>query len=403
MAVAVARPLACCMVSWLPILLFVFMWGIFSAGIARDLPIGVVDLDHSALSRQLTRDYDASPTMAVTVSYGSVEQGSQALRGGDIYALVVIPSELEKDTLRGMAPTVTAFYNSQFILIGKLINSAVMQAQGTLNAKVNTLQNMAAGVDVPLQALGQAVPVQSQITPLYNSNSHYGQFLLPAIIPAMWQIAIVITTIMALSAETRRANGNTAWPGQTSWLVQTPIRALVGKLLPYTGLFMLQGALFLWGMYVLLGWPMHGHWSILLLAQCLMVLACQGMACLLYLVPLDATKAMSFAAGLTAPAFAFVGVTFPATDMPGFALFWRALLPATHYLDVQIHQVNHGQDWYQAMPQLAALLVFGVTWLLAFARVKQLATSHAEHDVDEKVNANVNLNLNSKAQQEDRA
>ena len=367
------------MVSWLPILLFVLMWGVFSAGIARDLPIGVVDLDHSALSRQLARDYDASPTLAVTASYASVAQGSDALRGGDIYALVVIPTQLETQTLRGMAPTVTAFYNSQFVLVGKLINSAVQQAQGTLNAKINTLQNMASGVDVPLQALGQAVPVQSQITPLYNSNSHYGQFLVPVAIPAIWQIAIVITTILALSAEQRRGHGvgttggKSGIRGITEWLGCTPIRALVGKLLPYTGLFMLQGALFLWALYVWLGWPMHGHWGILLLAQCLMVLACQGVACLLYLFPLDATKAMSFAAGLTAPAFAFVGVTFPATDMPDFALFWRALLPATHYVDVQLHQVNHGQDWSQALPQLAALLVFGVTLIIAMYRVKQLA------------------------------
>lgn len=354
------------MVSWLPLSLFVLMWGIFSVGIARDLPIGVVDLDHSKLSRQLIRQYDASPALSVVEAFPSIDAGSHALRGGDIYALLVIPSELESHTLLGMAPTVTTFYNSQFILIGKLVHSAVAQAQGTLNAQLDTLKYMVSGDVVPRQALGQAVPLQSQITPLYNSNSDYGQFLVSALIPAIWQIAIVITTIMALSAEQRGV-------GITAWLNHQPVRNLLAKLLPYTVIFMGQGMLFLLALYGVLGWPMHGDWGILLLAQCLMVVACQGIACLLYLFPLDVTKAMSLAAGLTAPAFAFVGITFPATNMPVFAQWWRAILPVSHYLEVQVHQVNQGHNWQQATPQLTALLLFAISLVIVAWRVRQLA------------------------------
>ncbi|PSW20883.1 ABC transporter permease [Photobacterium sanctipauli] len=357
------------LVTWVPLLIFMLLWGIFSSGIARDLPIGVVDLDHSRLSRQLIRQYDASPVLSVDQAYASVEQGSYALRGGDIYALVVIPPKLEKQTLTGMSPTVTTFYNSQFILIAKLVNAAVMQAQGTLNASIDTLKNMADGTSVPIQAIGQAVPLRSQITPLYNSNSHYGQFIVSAAIPAVWQIAIVVTTILALSFETR-ANGNT---GLSLWLSRSPLRHFIMKLLPYTLLFMVQGALFLWALYGLLGWPMHGSWGVLLLAQALMVFACQAIACVFYLFTLDATKAMSLAAGFTAPAFAFVGVTFPASDMPLLAQIWRAMLPVTHYLDVQVHQVNHGFSWGMATPQLLSLLSFSAVFVLVGWRLKNLA------------------------------
>ncbi|AJR06366.1 ABC transporter permease [Photobacterium gaetbulicola] len=352
--------------TWLPLALFAVIWGIFSAGIARDLPIGVVDLDHSQLSRQLVRYYDANPTLAVSNAYASVAEGSHALRGGDIYALVVIPANLEQDTKLGKSPTATVFYNSQFVLIGKLVNSAVTLAHGTLNAQIDTLRNMVAGSRVPQQALGQAVPVRSQITPLYNANSHYGQFLVSATIPAIWQIAIVITTIIALSAEQRRS-------GLNRWLETNPQRHLIAKLMPYTLLFFIQGSIFLATMYGVLDWPMHGQWWILSLAQLLMILACQGVACLFYLFTLDATKAMSLAAGFTAPAFAFVGVTFPATDMPSFALVWRAMLPVTHYLDVQLHQVNHGVGIAWAVPQILSLTAFLFTWLLAAWRVSQLS------------------------------
>ena len=41
-------------------------------------------------------------------------------------------------------------------------------------------------------ALGQSVPISSQVTALYNLNSSYAQFLLSAILPAVWQILVVL-------------------------------------------------------------------------------------------------------------------------------------------------------------------------------------------------------------------
>ncbi|MGF1875251.1 ABC transporter permease [Photobacterium frigidiphilum] len=355
------------MVFWLPVVLFFSMWLIFSAGIARDLPIGVVDLDHSRLSRGLVRYYDASPTLAVTNVYTSATEGSHALKNADIYALIVLPAQLEKDTLLGRAPEVTAFYNSQYILVGKLINSAMVQAQGTYTAGIDTLENMANGSPVPLQALGQAVPIQSQITPLFNSNSHYGQFLVSAAIPAIWQILIVATTVLAMSAEFRQK-------GISAWLANSPINHVIAKLLPYTLLFWLQGFIFLWAMYGVLEWPMHGSWFILSLSQLLMVVACQSMGAAFFLLTLDSTRAISLVAGFTAPAFAFMGVTFPATDMPFLAQLWRAMLPVSHYIEIQIQQVDYGASLADAIPNMIALACFGFVLLVAMMKAKKIAT-----------------------------
>ncbi|UTV29717.1 ABC transporter permease [Photobacterium atrarenae] len=354
------------LLSWVPPLLFLSVWAVFSAGIARDLPIGVVDLDQSRLSRQAVRYYDASPALAVARAFPSVEQGSAALRSGDIYALVVLAPQLEKQALLGHTPEITTFYNSQFILIAKLVKSAMMQAQGTLNAQLDTLMNLAEGNAVLSQALGKAVPIRTQITPLYNSNNHYGQFLVAGAVPAMWQILMVITTIMVLAAHDRQQSLQT-------WLKPAPCRRLLGKLLPYTMILWMHGLLFLVALYGVLGWPMHGSWLVLGGAQLLTVLACQGVGALLYLATLDTTRAMSLAAGFTAPAFAFVGVTFPATDMPLLAQVWRSALPVTHYLDVQLHQVNHGQHLSEATPQLLALAAFLLLLGLAVLKARKLA------------------------------
>ncbi|MGB2078886.1 MAG: ABC transporter permease, partial [Vibrio sp.] len=340
---------------------------VFSAGIARDLPIGVVDLEQSSLSREAIRYYDASPTLEVTHQYTSVKQGHDALVTGDIYALVVLPNHLTRDTLLGSPATITSFYNSQFLLIGKLINSAMQQAQGTLNAKLGAVKNMSQGNTPPQQALAEAVPVQSQITPLFNANSHYGQFLASTAIPAMWQILIVATTVLSLSAHQRTQ-------GLNAWLGEQPLTRLITTLMPYSVIYWLHGAIFLSLMYIWLGWPMHGHWWILLLAQALMVFACQCVGALFYFITLDSTRAMSLVAAFTAPAFAFMGITFPASDMPGFAQFWRNLLPISHYIDVQVKQVNYGVGFIDVSWQLLILATFSLLLVPIYAKLRSLDT-----------------------------
>ncbi len=94
------------------------------------------------------------------------------------------------------------FNNGQFILIAKLINSALAQVVGTLNGQVGVLSAMAGGKALP-GALGQAVPIASQMTALYNINSSYAQFLLSALLPAVWQILVVLYGINALARTDR--------------------------------------------------------------------------------------------------------------------------------------------------------------------------------------------------------
>ncbi|WP_105903389.1 ABC transporter permease [Vibrio gangliei] len=354
------------MLWWLPCVLFFALWWIFSTGSARDLPIGVVDLEHSSLSRGVIRYYDTSPTLQVIQSYTSIEQGKQDLQAGKIYALVVIPDDLTRDVLLGHPPTITTFYNSQFILIGKLVTAAMQQAQGTFNAQIEAEKNMSKGNTLPQQALAQAVPIQTQITALFNSNSHYGQFLVSAAIPALWQIFIVATTVLSFALEQRQQ-------GIAKWLTPDPIRQLLSKIIAYTPFYLVQGIIFLLVMYVWLDWPMHGHWSILLLAQLLMVLACQSVGALFFMLTLDATRSMSFVAAFTAPAFAFMGITFPTSDMPLLGLVWRNLLPVSHYIDVQVKQVNNGVDWGQAASSLLSLGCFTLLLLLVAVRAKSLA------------------------------
>ena len=78
----------------------------------------------------------------------------------------------------------------------------------------------------------------------------------------------------------------------------------------------------------------------------------------------DGARAMSLAAGYAAPAFAFLGVTFPTSQMDQLALFWRSLLPVSHYIELQIGQASIGLLGPAAWAPLWSLLPFMLIWPL---------------------------------------
>lgn len=356
--------------TWIPILLAVMIGAIFFQGIARDLPVGVVNLDRGTLSQQLTRYYDATPSMAVVAEYQSVSEAKQALIAGDIYAYAVIPYHFEQDTYKQLAPQVSVFYNSQMILIGKLVNSAFLQAQGTFNAQLSTIGNLAQGDHSIISAMASAVPIRTQITPLFNKNSNYAQFLVSAVIPALWQIVIVVSTILILSANLRDR-------GLTSWLAHKPMTRLFNTLLPYSWVFAVQGFAFLCWFYLGFKWPMNGSFLTIIFAQWVTIAACMIMGSLFFFLTLDAARAMSFAGAFTAPSFAFMGITFPVTDMNSLAQAWRSLLPISHYIEVQVTQVSYGLASLESLQHLLPMLGYAVPLVLIVPLINKHLSANA--------------------------
>lgn len=360
--------------TWIPVLLALSIWWIFSQGIARDLPIGVLDLQQSALSRQLIREFDATPTLQVSHTFTDINTAKNAFISNDIYAYMVIPKNFDRDIYIANAPQVTVFYNSQYILVGKLINSAVLQAHGTFNAQIATLKQLSKGNSNQLAALSKAVGIRTQITPLFNKNSNYAQFLVSAIVPAIWQIAIVVSSILLLAANHR-------FYGLKKMLAKKPLTRLLAINGFYLPFFLVQGFAFLAFFYVVLDWPMQGSFLPLFFAQLLTAIACIIMGNLFFFLTLDPARAMSFAGAFTAPSFAFMGVTFPVSDMNILAKVWRSLLPISHYIEAQTSQVSYGLKPWQTIidfsPTMFSYLVpFLLVLLLIKKHLRKLDTPH---------------------------
>ena len=331
------RPFLLGLTTVVPLVLVALLSAIFSAGLATRLPIAVLDLDGSDLSRAIIRTVDATPDTAVAVRVGDLAEGRALILSGKIRGLLLLPLNLQRDVFAGRRPEVVFFYNTQTLTTGNLTARGVNAAVPAVAAGVRISLRTEHGQPIE-SAQSDILPVPVQTHPLFNPTLNYVFFLLTALIPSILQVIMVTASCysVGMDVETRhrlrilRRLGGGLWP------------AMAGKILPYTIIFLL--VLGLSDMLLMKGLdlPLRGHAWLLAIAGLLFVLSCQLLGALLALVLKPLASAVSIATLLTAPAFGFMGIGFPRLGMNAFAIGYGALLPGTWYLTARIDQTVRG-------------------------------------------------------------
>ena len=190
------------MLSWIPVVLCGMLWLVFSAGIARDLPIVVIDNDNSTLSRQLTRWLDASPGIAVAAKVASSDEALHRLRERTAFGYLLIPNDFEQKLLGGRQATVQWLYNAQFSSHAGALLRDVRTVSTTLSAGIEMTARAKKGMS-GVQAAAQFEPIRTTLNSLYNDNVSYEAFLTLALMPAMLQIFIVVAVVTSIGRELR--------------------------------------------------------------------------------------------------------------------------------------------------------------------------------------------------------
>ena len=101
-----ASPYLMLMLVVFPLATGALIIALFASGAARDLPVAVVDLDQSALSRQLIRTIGATGGVSVASVVSNEDEARRSVVRGEQYGLVSIPAQFERDVVRGDAAPV---------------------------------------------------------------------------------------------------------------------------------------------------------------------------------------------------------------------------------------------------------------------------------------------------------
>ncbi|TKB51225.1 ABC transporter permease [Ferrimonas sediminicola] len=321
------------LMTWLPVLLSLMLWGVFARSLPTQLPVAWTDLDNTSVSRALGRKLQASAAIGL-VAYATEAEAERAMRRGEVYAQVVIPARFAADLSSGRRPQLPVYYNGQFLLMGKRLYSAAASALRGGLAELGALGAMAEGV--PAKALPVVMaPVTVSMTPMFNPDLGYLPFLLPGLLLALYQLLVSATLVNAVARGKRGL----------------PLRILLLLLW-----WWLMGGIGLLVLYSGLGLPMAGSVMVLWLATIPLLGAIAGIILSVAMVVDDPVRATSIGGALFAPAFAYMGISFPLESMPALAQLWRVLMPSTHYLPLML-QAGANHNWSATWPLLLISLL----------------------------------------------
>lgn len=327
------RPVLLGLVVLLPVLMIALLTGIFRAGIPTDMAVAVVDLDRSDLSRSITRMLDAAPEVRVTHQALGLSEARALIVSGAVRGAILLPAGLEREMTRGDRPEIVTFYDNQHMSAGSLVTRGARGAIDTALAGLRISIREGQG-EAPTQAQTAVQPIPLQAHALFNPAFDYVHFLLAALVPTILQIIAAAGTAYAISVDF----GPGREPQNLVRLAGGLLPALLGKILPYTAVFLLILGLSDLALYGWLDVPLRGSLPLMAAGAVLFVLASQLIGAVAFVLTRNMGTAASMIAVITAPAFGFMGLGFPREAMSTVAQAWGALIPGTWYVQLRIDQ-----------------------------------------------------------------
>lgn len=354
----------------LPLLSFLLFVLIFQTGVPRDMPVAVMNEDASDLSRKLVRMIDATPSVKIVQDITDPAEGERLMKEGKIDAFIILPKGMERSILRNEQATVAAFISGTNLTKNGLLDKDIRTTVMTFSSGIQIQLLMKAGLSEK-EAYVQMMPVTFEKHVLFNPFTNYSFYLLPAFLPMMMIVFILITTIFAIGVELKNGTAG-QWMETANGNV---LAALWGKLLPYMGLHIV-----LWGVMNVIIYryeqvPLNGSALFLFFAGLLFLFAYQSVGIVIIALLSNLRLALSLGGGYSVLAFTFSGLTFPFMAMDPLVKMFGKIFPFTYYMEIFLDQAIRGADVKYSMHYLIGLGVFIILPYLLLPRIKTIATN----------------------------
>ncbi|HEJ9059609.1 ABC transporter permease [Serratia fonticola] len=158
-----------------------------------DLPVGVIDQDHSTASRQLIRQLDATPKIAIH-TYDSLDEAKRDLGWRKLFAVIIMPVDLEKKILNGKNIEIPVFGDATNRLANGQIQQDVVAAYQQLLGQYNTSLLMRSGFS-ERQAQVIMMPIQSQTLDVFNPGISFAAIIFPGLLVMLLQHSLLIACV----------------------------------------------------------------------------------------------------------------------------------------------------------------------------------------------------------------
>jgi ABC-2 type transport system permease protein len=308
------------------------------------------DTQGSGQSRALLERFSNSDTFRIYKYVHSDKELTQEMVAGKAKVGVKIPYDFDRDLLRGGSAQVMVLVDgSDSSVAGQTMNVA-----------------QAIGLDESLRRMlpvGSKPPVDVRPKVMFNPDSRSPNFFLPGLMTVLLLFVTTMLTAFSLVREKER--------GTLEQLFVTPVRPLglmIGKIMPYFVLALVEMATIVIFMRYVFRVPIHGNVMLLFGLATLYMFAHLALGMLISSKANSQNDAMQRSMGIMLPTIFLSGYIFPRDTMPLIFYLMSFLLPATYMMDIARGIILRGAGvaelWFSAL----ILLVMGVMVLLVAAR-----------------------------------
>lgn len=325
---------------------------VFATGLMRNIPVGLVDYDNSAESRDLIRSLDAVASVDF-VNYENPQAATADLATGNIYALFVIGHNWSEKTSGSRSDSaLELFLNKSYYAIATTVETdlklALSQIQiGQMLEAVSVVGGGFAGNKERLAVLDADILIAG------NPALNFKAYLLTTILPGVLALGAILTCVGSLTREWRLKTVHQVVETYSHLTV-----FLLGRMSFWLVLYSLMGLAYLAWFTGWEGWGVQGSLAAWALGIVLFFASMPALAMLYTSLSPSWIIAMSVAIGTTAPIFPFTGFSFPLDSMDAAAQLLAQFLPLTWYLRLHSSQWVLGSELSHTIYLLSMLSLF---------------------------------------------
>lgn len=337
----------------IPVFAALFFLSILNQGLPVRVPVAVIDLDDSSMSRSMTRSLSALETVDVTVKAFNFDEALSKLQQGEIFGVFYIPENFEKEAIGGRTPMLSYYTNLTYYVPGSLAFKGFKTIAVSTSGSIvrTTLVSEGVGeshVDTFLQ------PIVIQDHPMHNPWSNYSVYLSNSFIPGVIALMVMLVTAFSICDEIKR-HTSVQWLGTAQGSI---IIAITGKLMPQSAIFFIIGAFCQSLLYGFSCFPLNCNLSVMLLAMALLILASQAFALTICCLIPNLRLAVSSVSLIGILSFSITGFSFPVESMYGAIGIFSYIIPLRYYFLIYVDQALNGISLYYSRWYFIALMTF---------------------------------------------
>lgn len=355
----------------LPLFTLFFMATIFGNGQMENIPIGIIDQDNTASSRAIVRNISAVPTFNVTQHFVNEAAAREAVQKKEIYGYLSIPPQFEQDAITGKNATLSYYYHYALMSVGGELMAAFETSLAPVSLSPIVMQAVALGVDQE-QITTFLLPVQANNHPIYNPSLDYSVYLSQPFFFVLFQVLILLTTVYATGIEIKFRTAD-------EWLTVAKgnmVIAVLGKLLPYTIIYILIGWFANYVMFGILHIPFQGSWLLMNSMTVLFIIATQALGLFLFSLFPAISLIISIVSMVGSLGATLSGVTFPVPNMFPLVRDASYLFPVRHFTEAMQMMLYGGSGFIHLWTTAVILCIFPLLAFLLLPHLKRAIESH---------------------------